>query len=62
MTNLEKAKLIIRQAEKDKGNYSRYDKALTAIAESEEKDGDPQMAKFILRELSEALVVATEAL
>jgi hypothetical protein len=61
MTNLEKAKSIIRRAGEDKGNYSRYNKALMAVAALEKKDGDPEMARFIMEELSEALVVATEA-
>jgi hypothetical protein len=59
MSNLEKAKLIIRKAEKDKANYSLYNKALMTLASMERKSGDPEMADFILRELSEALVVAT---
>lgn len=60
MNNIDKAKLIIRAAEKDKKNYQKYDKALRAIAAQERKTGTAEAADFILQEMSEALVVATE--
>lgn len=60
MTSIEKAKLIIRAAGKDKTNYQKYDKALRSIAAQERSTGDPEIARFISGELSEALAVATE--
>lgn len=60
MNNLERAIRIVRKAEKDKKNYNKYDKALRALGALEKRSGSSDTAKFILEQLTEALVVATE--
>lgn len=58
MDNIEKAQALIRKAESDRKNLSKYEAALLALSELEKSTGNNDSSDFIKNELMEALFIA----